>query len=298
MPVWCSRSLLAAWLRSTGLRPLSRTPRKCRFPKPPPAGVQATQRQLPDSPVAADAKVLLRTKQFDAAVHELRAAAERGDVESEYLLGLVYANGLGTPVSDSDARRWLTAAADKSYSDASRALAGLTIPPTRGALGDVELARELLIWAIRHRDEQSIETFVRATGAQSDDDFGRAPLSYAVMGGSDSAVRLLLAADASADHADHFGITPLMLAAEAESPAVLESIVGATKNLDARDSVGNTALFYAARVGRSHNVQRLLTAGASFARANADGWTVLDVSMKTGHSEVHGYCAARGLRVD
>ena len=209
-----------------------------------PAGERA-----PDRRPAADAKVLLRTKQFSAALHELQVAAERGDVESEYLLGLVYANGLGTAVSELDARHWLTAAADKSYSDAARALAGLAIPPTRGAAGDPQLARELLIWAIRHRDEESMATFVKAPGARSGDDFGREPLSYAVVSGSESAVKLLLAAGASVDHADHFGVTALMLAAEAQSPTVLEAVLATTKNVDARDRAGNTALFYAARVG-------------------------------------------------
>ena len=146
---------------------------KSGVPAGPPTGVGAAATRVPDSRTAADAKVLLRTKQFAAALHELQLAAERGDVESEYLLGLVYANGLGTAVSELDARHWLTAAADKSYPDAARALAGLSIPPTRGAAGDPQLARELLIWAIRHRDEESMATFVKAPGARSGDDQGR-----------------------------------------------------------------------------------------------------------------------------
>lgn len=43
------------------------------------------------SVTAAAAKVSLRTKQFSAALRELQAGAEHGDVQSEYLLGLVYA---------------------------------------------------------------------------------------------------------------------------------------------------------------------------------------------------------------
>ena len=54
----------------------------------------------------------MRTKQFDAALHELTLAAEHGDVQSQYLLGLVYANGLGTAVSLDEARHWLNAAGE------------------------------------------------------------------------------------------------------------------------------------------------------------------------------------------
>ena len=235
---------------------------------------------------AAHARMLLRTKQFTVAFQELETAAARGDVPSEYLLGQLYANGLGTPVSESDARRWLTAAAQASYPDAAKALAGLTVTSTRTLPGDKELARELVIWAIRQHDPASVDTFVKVSGVEAVDEFGRAPLAYAVTTGSQEAVKQLLKAGASVDHADHFGATALMLAAEAESGPVFETVVAATKKLDAHDSVGNTALCYAARVGRRAHVERLLALGASLKGTNADGWTVLDVSAKTDHPDI------------
>jgi hypothetical protein len=256
--------------------------------------------RAPDSAPASAAKTSLRTKQFAAALRELQAAAERGDEQSQYLLGLVHANGLGTPVSDENARRWLTAAAEKSNPDAAYALAGLLVDsgspqdraaaerwvaraaaeghpvavslatshslplaPARGASGNAALARELAIWAIRHGDEQSLAIFVTA-GIESADEFGRALLAYAVANGSEPAVRQLLATGASSGHADHFGVTPVMLAAEAENAPILTAVLENAKDVNARDSVGNTALFYAARVGRVEHVERLLAAGAVF----------------------------------
>jgi ankyrin repeat protein len=279
--------------------------------------------RAPDSAPAAAAKTSLRTKQFAAALRELQAAAERGDVQSQYLLGLVQANGLGTPVSDENARRWLTASAEKSNPDAAYALAGLLagsgsaqdraaaerwvaraaseghpvavklvdslslpLAPARGASGNTTLARELTIWAIRHGDEQSLAIFVKAAGIESADEFGRAPLAYAVANGSEPVVRQLLAAGASPGHADHFGVTPVMLAAEAENTPILSALLQNSKDVNARDSVGNTALFYAARVGRLEHVEGLLAAGAVFDVSNSDGWTVLDVTSKAGHTDV------------
>ena len=58
-------------------------------------------------------------------MQELRRAAEKGDVESEYLLGLVYASGVAPEVSTIEARRWLEAAATRSHPEAALALAGL-----------------------------------------------------------------------------------------------------------------------------------------------------------------------------
>jgi uncharacterized protein len=286
-----------------------------------------------NSVTAAAAKVSLRTKQFAAALHELQFGAQHGDVQSEYLLGLVYANGLGTDVSVADARRWLSAAAEKSNADAAYALAGLLaqgsredresarrwleraaaagqplagklvanhslpLAAARGASGDAKLARELVIWAIRH-DTESLGTFIKAAGIESTDEFGRSPLAYAITIGSAAAVRQLLSAGASVDHADRFGVTPLMLAAEtasdragseatpSEGDSILEALLKSARGINARDSVGNTALFYAARAGRVRHVARLLAAGASCNGPNADGWTVLDVSAEAGHAEV------------
>ena len=239
-----------------------------------------------DSATTVHAKMLLRTKQFAVAFQELEAAAAHGDVPSEYLLGEVYANGLGTPVSESDARRWLTAAAQASYPDAAKALTGLTVAPTRTAAGDKELARGLVVWAIRHHDLASLEAFLKVSGVEAADEFGRTPLTYAVIAGSRDAVNQLLKAGASADHADHFGTTPLMLAAEGESEPVFNAVLKASKKTDARDSVGNTALCYAARVGRRTHVERLVALGASLKGTNADGWTVLDVSAKANHPDI------------
>jgi uncharacterized protein len=280
-------------------------------------GIGSAKKRTPESSSAAAAKASLRTKQFSAALRELHAGAERGDTQSEYLLGLVYANGLGTEISLKDARRWLKVAAEKSHADAAYALAGLLAQGSEKdrkeaqhwleraaadeqpfavklvATGTLPLApvrnsaspRELLIWSIQHHVE-SVEVFARASGVEAEDEFGRSPLSYAVTHGSEPAVKTLLSLGASGDHADHFGVTPLMLAAEASDDAVLDELLthGAT-SINVRDKVGNSALFYAARLGRARHVARLLTAGASLNGANADGWTVLDVSAKSGHVE-------------
>jgi ankyrin repeat protein len=223
-----------------------------------------------DSAPASSAKAALRNKQFETALEELKTAADHGDRQSEYLLGLVYASGVGTPVSPDEARRWLTAAAEKSDGEAAFALAGLLadgsdqdresarqwlaraasegqssaavllaskalpLAPSRDPGGDPALARQLLIWAIRQGDPDSVDAFAVAAGVESVDEFGRSPLAYAVMGGSEVAVQRLLAAGADPGHADQFGVTPLMLAAEAESDDVLDVVLQGKGTVDIR----------------------------------------------------------------
>src|SRR6202012_566748 len=102
--------------------------------------------------------------------------------------------GRGTPVSLDEARHWLNAAAEKGYSPASSALAGLVIQPTRSADGDAELGRELLGWPIRHNDPVSRDGFIGGAGVKTVDEFGRPPLAYAVISASGVAVNRLVAA--------------------------------------------------------------------------------------------------------
>src|SRR5579859_2362565 len=97
-----------------------------------PKSVQPPKR-VADSPSVAAAKASLRTKQFGAALEELRAAAEHGDVQSQYLLGLVYASGVAPEMSLTEARRWLEAAADKSNADATLALSSVLVEQDRAA---------------------------------------------------------------------------------------------------------------------------------------------------------------------
>jgi ankyrin repeat protein len=293
-----------------------------------PSKSMVAKRRPADSAPVAEAKASLRMKQFGAALQELRDAAEHGDVQSQYLLGLVYVSGVAPEMSETEGRRWLQAAADKSNPDAALALSGLLadedraaaqqwlaraasegqsvavalmashslpLAPSRSSGGDNVLARELLIWAIRHGDEQTLDAFIKVAGIENADEFGRTPLQYAVMSGSDMAVQHLVTAGADTAHADRFGVTALMLAAEAESDSVLDALINATGGIagggaasagvDAKDSVGDTALFYAARVGRTTHAKRLLGAGASFDQANSDGWTVVDVAVKGDHPE-------------
>ena len=291
------------------------------------AGVQApathsTADGRSDSPSAAQAKAALRTKQFEAALAELQSAAAQGDVQSQYLLGLVNANGVGVPVSLDSAKRWLAAAASKSHAEAAFALAGLLaqgseeeraeaaqwlaraareghpiatrlvaahalpLDSSHVVAGDRETARELLVWALRRHDETAVDAFAKVAGIDAEDEFGRTPLEYAAIDGSESMTRHVLAAGAQASHADHAGVTALMLAAEADDPAVLAAMLPASHELDAQDKAGNTALDHAARVGRLELVEGLLAAGVRSDIENGDGWTALDIAMKCGHADV------------
>ncbi|MBV8741436.1 MAG: ankyrin repeat domain-containing protein, partial [Sinobacteraceae bacterium] len=283
-----------------------------------------------DSEAAVVAKAAVRNKQFSVASEALEAAAGRGDVQSQYLLGLMYAAGLDAPPAAAVARRWLEAAADKGHPAAAYALAGLLasgpsadrtearrwleqaaseghplaaqlrdsrqlpLSAVREAGGDQMLARELLLWAISHHDDALLNSLGKSVPIDSADEFGRTPLAHAAMQAAEPAVRQLLTSGADREHADQYGVTALMLAAEADSEAVLALLLQPPVNLDACDHAGSSALFYAVRAGRTGNVQHLLEAGASITVVNADGWTALDVALRSSHPDAARSLASAG----
>ncbi len=274
-----------------------------------------------DSQDAVAAKSAIRNKQFGAAMRTLQSAADRGDTQAAYLLGLMYATGRGTDTSVERARIWLGRAA-VSDRDAALALSGILAAtdavsarkwlersaragqPMAAQLlaahslpmaadhdpgGDRALAGSLLLWAIHRGDEALVREFVPLAGATYADDFGRSALAHASMTHSAGIVRILLAQGADEPHADHFGVTALMLAAENPEPSILDALLelpapGAPW-LDARDRAGNRAVFYAARAGLTSNIERLIAAGAALDGINTDGWTVMDVAVKNGHQD-------------
>ncbi len=270
------------------------------------------------SAAADQARAALRTKQFATAVATLEAAASHGDGAAQYLLGLTYASGVGVTASDTEARRWLAAAASSrapEASDASYALAGLLARgspaeraealtwltraaraghpqaqrllaanalPLDRALPDAHDARrcrELLFWAARHDNAAAVQAFVPLAGINAVDDFGRSALEEAAAAGAPHALAQLLAAGADAHHADASGATALMLASATDSEAALRALLGVSE-LEAHDHTGHTALAYAARSGRSAQVSALLGAGANVNAVDAAGWTPLDAAHR------------------
>ena len=51
-------------------------------------------------------------------VTELRLAAEQGDADAQFNLGVMYANGEGVPENDAEAVKWYRLAAEQSHADA------------------------------------------------------------------------------------------------------------------------------------------------------------------------------------
>ncbi len=72
-------------------------------------------------------------KDYATALHDFRPLADKGDARAEFILGVMYANGLGVPQDDKEAVKWFRLAADQGTAGAQYSLGlmyanGLGVP--------------------------------------------------------------------------------------------------------------------------------------------------------------------------
>ncbi len=99
-----------------------------------------------------------RNGDFINAFVDLLPAAEKGNVDAQYLLGLMYLDGKGVPQNQSSAVSWLRAAANQNLAEAQYRLAIYLLTPNDAKSGVSEdVTKEALLWLeragqLRHRD--------------------------------------------------------------------------------------------------------------------------------------------------
>lgn len=264
-----------------------------------------------------EARLAIRTKQFEHAVALLQRQARAGNADAQYLLGLAQWNGVGIAPDREAARASLQRAAEGGIAPAAYALAALLGAGTDRereqavswlsraasagyapavalqsshalALQDGRLAPGLAVdlrfavaRAAARTDDAALLT---ASGgrefARRRAEFGQTLLFDAASTGSAETVKVLLGAGAEIDAQDDFGETPLMFAAEQPAVAVTRLLLAAGARPDAADKVGRTALFRAALTNRPEQIAVLLAAGASIDHADQRGWTAVDVAQQ------------------
>src|ERR1700732_5502354 len=87
------------------------------------AGAAAPKQSKPQDPVEP-ARAALRTLQFGKAITLLNGAGNAGNVNAQYLLALIYLNGVGVPADAERGRALLQTAAEHGHGEAAYVLAG------------------------------------------------------------------------------------------------------------------------------------------------------------------------------
>jgi ankyrin repeat protein len=294
------------------------------------AAAPGNKRTVPKDPLEP-ARAALRTLQFDKALALLGSAGNSGSTDAQYLLGLMYLNGVGTLADPQRGQALLRSAAEHGHGAAAYVLAG-ELARDPGAAPDA--ARQWLdrsakagyyraIEALRSGrpllDRESVGAsdplllvpWVMDCALKNDavelrrlgpvsatvrDDFGRGALSYAARASSKAAAGALLELGADVRAADREGTTALMLAAEKADGATVELLLQRGADPQAVDSEQRTALFYAARANRADNIATLQRAGALLDARDSRGYNALDTAIIVGAEGASNQLRAAGVR--
>jgi len=182
------------------------------------------------------AKSAIRLKNFSSAATELQRLAASGNAEAQYLLAVLYLNGLIAARDATQARTWLEKSAAQGSAQAAFSLANLLAssepPDTEGAQRWLKRARELgytpaaqtgareglavgfhpekdltdpaakreAFWLAAEQGElERVNAFSDRTLIDSRDEFGRGALARAARAGKADAVALLVKRGAPVD---------------------------------------------------------------------------------------------------
>jgi ankyrin repeat protein len=280
------------------------------------AGAAPAKSGKPVDPVEP-ARAALRMLQFDKAKGLLTSAGLAGNANAQYLLALMYLNGVGVMPDPSRAHTLLESAADHGHAAAAYVLSAELAHHPDAAAGSARhwlersaklgyaLAEEALksgrplldresvgaseptllaAWVIdcaRKNDPAELRRLgVASVGVR--DEFGRDALTHAAAADSVAAATVLLELGADVHAADQAGTTALMIASERPDTAMAELLLQHGADPQAADREQRTALFYAARANRSATLQALHRADAALDARDARGYNALDDALAVG----------------
>jgi ankyrin repeat protein len=147
-------------------------------------------------------------------------------------------------------------------------------------LGIYPLVKKLLY----HRT--CLDMFAHRNLVNLADEDGRTPLWWAVWGGHEDIVLLLLnMRTVRLDETDRHRITPLHLAAHNGQTEVVNALIMARANIEAREEDQLTPLHLAAQEGHAEIVNALITARANINSCGIRQWTPLHLAAQNGHIE-------------
>ena len=279
------------------------------------------------------ARAALRTLQFDRAIQLLGAAVNAGNPDAQYLLGLMYLNGVGTVSDPGRAKTLLQSAAEHGQGAAAYVLAGeLAHEPSASAdsahewlarsakLGYVRavaalksgrplLEREsvgasdptlLTAWVmdcVRKDDATELSRLGKPSAAVRDE-FGRSALAHAAEAGTLSAAAALLELGADVAAVDSAGTTALMIAAQRPDRAMVELLLHHGADPQAADALKRTAVFYAARANHPEILRTLQDAGANLGAQDERGYNALDDAVAVGADASASELRSLGVRAN
>jgi ankyrin repeat protein len=147
--------------------------------------------------------------------------------------------------------------------------------------------------------DNTVQFLISSNDPDSDDSYGRTPLSWAAQNGHEGVVRLLLATgQVEVNWKDLDCRTPLYWASRRDRRELVRLLLEKGADANAANSNGWTPLHRATDSGHVEVVWLLLEKGADANAANSNGWTPLHRASLTGHVEVARLLLEKGADVN
>ena len=283
----------------------------------------------------ADAKIAIRTQNFDKAVSILKPLAKKGDKEAQYQLAVMYGNGQGTAVDPAKAAEWMLKSARQGYEraqysmgvlyeegagvkiDRSKAVYWYSVASKKGhnnakkrlkkiQSGESEPAlidnarnpEEALVHAVSTGNVNAAEQLLaKGVSANTRNKFQCPVLLEAVAQKDSDMVKMLIKHGADVNAADKYKDRPLLVAASLGETVLVRTFIGQGAKLNNKDANGNTALMLAAAKGHDAVVTALLAKKAALKTKNLKGETAIMLADKGKHKSTVKLLKKHGARL-
>lgn len=240
-----------------------------------------------------EARLAVRTQDFNRAFELYQQAAQAGDSEAQFQLANLYKLGKGTQANPRLVRQWLEASAGQQHPGALYTLSLLTMDePDSDAAALMDEAVSLgYAPAIRYRAANTSKGQANTAAGIIDSQMWFA-------GARSNRLDLMeqfIPTNPQLNRQDEQGRTALIIAVEFGSIEVLTWLLGKGADLNIRDNFGNSAAFEAVTTNNNEALSLLLPAGVDMQQLLPNGDNLLHYSIRHENYEAIPALIAAGI---
>ncbi len=234
----------------------------------------------------ASGKQAYEAGKVQEAFRAWQESAQEGEAQSQYQLGNLYEEGMGTIQNFVLAHVFYNLAASQGQREARDARNALAGKMSKEQLAEAQqLAAQ---WQAAPSAPAPAQAPVSAPPTAPPPAVAHTPdtLWMAVEAGDGARVQAILQSGVDVNSTNPDGWTPLMRAALQGNVAMVSVLIGAKAEVNHHSSDGTTALLAATLPGHLEVVKALIDAGADASQTNTAGVTARFIAEKKGHGEI------------
>ncbi len=223
--------------------------------------------------------------QVQEALRAWQESAQAGEAQSQYQLGKLYEEGVGTIQNFVLAHLFYNLAASQGHRDAREARQALAGTMSKEQLAEAQqLAAQ---WQAAPSTPEPVQEPGSVPSPAASSAINTPEMLFmAVEAGDGERVQAMLQSGVDVNSTNSYGWTPLMRASLQGNIAIVTGLIGAKADVNHQSHDGTTALLAATLPGHLKVVKALVEAGADVSKTNTAGVTARFIAEKKGHVEI------------